>query len=249
MNCVDKFLDLVAPLPRRIVRLLKLLKTVEENSKDLKIKLQKSREKYIQKLKENNLKNLDSTSLKSIEKMHKELITLSDYKLEIIKELNYIIESSFISKLAPIIEEGQKEIDNNINGLYDNNSFVNPEKINLDNYKKKDDIDSLSNTGTSNLIGKKKNRTKMSKNRKIFPENTEEFQNLQKTKIYCKCKKQSYGMMIECDNPSCQNGQWFHLSCVGIDEGKEPSTDWYCCSDCENSAKNTKKIKNKRKKN
>lgn len=251
MNCVDKFLDLVGPLPRRIARLLKLLKTVEELSKDLKNKLQNSREKYIQKLKENNLKNSDSNSLKLIEKMNKEVLTLSDYKLEIIKELKYIIESTFINKLTPIIEEGQKEIDNNANGIYDTNSFINSEKTNIDNYKKKDDIDSLSNTGTNNFIGKKKNRTKISKNKKGLQENLEDNQNLEngeKQKIYCKCKKQSWGKMIECDNPYCQNGQWFHLSCVGIVEGKEPSTDWYCCAECENNAKTTKKNRTKRKK-
>ena len=38
MNFIDKFLDVTAPLPRKIVRLLKLLKEVEEQSKKLKLK-------------------------------------------------------------------------------------------------------------------------------------------------------------------------------------------------------------------
>ena len=170
MNYVDKFLELVAPLPRRIVRLLKLLKTVEERSKDLKKKTQDDREKFIKNLKDNIVKNAESAQYKSIEKMHKDLLVLSDYKLEIIKELHYIIESSFINKLSPIIEEGKKELDNS-NGIYDTNSFINPEKINMDSYKKKDDIDS---TGTNNLLGKKKNRQKIQKNRKNVVDNTKQ---------------------------------------------------------------------------
>ena len=45
--------------------------------------------------------------------------------------------------------------------------------------------------------------------------------------------------MIECDNPNCENGQWFHLSCVGIEEGKEPdsSSKWFCCKKCEKDSK------------
>ena len=75
-----------------------------------------------------------------------------------------------------------------------------------------------------------------------------EIANGEKVKTYCKCQKHSWGKMIECDNPYCQNGQWFHLSCVGIAEGEEPSTDWFCCTECQNSAKNIKKSRNKRKK-
>lgn len=138
MNFIDKFLDVTAPLPRKIVRLLKLLKEVEEQSKKLKLKLQKEREEHIQKLKDNNFKNNESaSSLKSIEKQNKELLTLSDYKKEIIKEIRYIIESSFIEKLPPIIEEGQKECENNINTIYGINSFPNPETT-KDEYRSSD---------------------------------------------------------------------------------------------------------------
>ena len=262
MNFIDKFLDLTAPLPRKLVRLLKLLKTVEELSKELKINLQKSREKHLQKLKENNLKNLESSSLKTIEKMHKELLNLSDYKKEIIKELKYIVENSFIEKLTPIIDEGQKECDNNLNGIY-GNSFPNPDKLTTDdyrsiseysNFKKKDDIDSISITGTNSLLRNKKNRAKSIKNKKnnlgnpqdYSDEITQSLQNDEKQKIYCSCKKSSYGEMIECENPKCPH-QWFHYSCVGITKGKEPP-EWYCSKKCEEEAKNSKKGKNKKKK-
>ena len=104
MNFIDKFLDVTAPLPRKIVRLLKLLKEVEEQSKKLKIKLQKEREEHIQKLKDNNFKNNESTSsLKSIEKQNKELLTLSDYKKEIIKEIKYILYIPSLFSLEVIL--------------------------------------------------------------------------------------------------------------------------------------------------
>ena len=39
MNYIDKFLELTNRLPRKFVRYLKLLRNVEENCKDLKLKL------------------------------------------------------------------------------------------------------------------------------------------------------------------------------------------------------------------
>lgn len=253
MNFIDKFLDVTAPLPRKIVRLLKLLKEVEEKSKKLKLKLQKEREEHIQKLKDNNFKNNESSSsLKSIEKQNKELLTLSDYKKEIIKEIKYIIEFSFIDKLPPIIEEGQKECENNINTIYGINSFPNPETTkeeyrssDLNINKKKDDNDSL---GSNSLLRNKKNRTKSTKSKKNnnieYEENGKNLQNGEKQKIYCTCKKQSYGEMIECENPKCPY-QWFHYSCVGMTPGKEPP-EWYCSDKCREQAKEFKKAKNKK---
>ena len=238
MNSVDKFLDLVAPLPRKIVRLLKLLREVEEISKDLKIKLKNSREKHIQKLKDNTLKNYELQSLKFIEKSNQDLLNLSDYKIEIIKELHYLIEYSFINKIPPLVEEGKKEIENNFSG----NSYPIPDKLKQDNLselKLKDDRDSSIMSKSTTFLGNKKNRNMKKK------KNNEEFQNSEK---YCKCHKECYGEMIECDNANCKNGEWFHLQCVGFQEGDELPHEWYCCSACENESKN-KKTKNKRKKN
>ena len=130
MSFIDKFLDVTTPLPREIVRYLKLYKSVEERCKDNNIKLRNDRENYLQKLKEKEIKNNDLIILKDkIDQLFNENLTLSDYKQEILKELNYIFES-FLSKIAPIIEEGQKEcqeqiITNNINGSYSTNSFPN----------------------------------------------------------------------------------------------------------------------------
>ena len=235
MNCVDKFLDLVAPLPRKIVRLVKLLREVEENSKDLNIKLKNSREKHIQKLKDNSLKNFESQSLKSIENSYSELLTLSDYKIEIIKELNYLIEYYFINKISPIIEEGKKEVETGLTGT---SSFPLLDKLteSISDIKLKEDMESK-----NSLLGNKKNR-----NIKKKKNNIENIQDLEKK--YCKCNKECYGQMIECDNINCKYGQWFHLPCVGFQEGDELPHEWYCCSTCESEAK-SKKTKNKRKKN
>ena len=41
MSFIDKFLDITTPLPREIVRFLKLYKTVEERCKDNDMKLKK----------------------------------------------------------------------------------------------------------------------------------------------------------------------------------------------------------------
>ena len=153
--------------------------------------------------------------------------------------------------MPPIIEEGRKEIDNNINGQF--NSLANSELLGnslSDLNKRKDDMDSISTKGGNNLLGIKKNRNKTNKRKKNnlseYSEDVQNSQNEEKQKKYCNCNTISYGKMIECDNPNCKL-QWFHLSCVGIKEGEEPVT-WYCSKECENESKNLKK-KNKRKKN
>lgn len=107
MSFIDKFLDLTTPLPKKIVRLLKLYKVVEERSRDKNIILKKNREKYLQKIKEKEINNDEIITLKNtIDKQYFETLTLSDYKQELLDELYYILESSFLNKLLPILEEG-----------------------------------------------------------------------------------------------------------------------------------------------
>ena len=56
------------------------------------------------------------------------------------------------------------------------------------------------------------------------------FSNKENTELYCFCQQQEHGNMIQCDNRGCQY-QWFHFSCIGMDEAPEGS--WYCpeCQD------------------
>jgi len=257
MNFIDKFLDLSNPLPRRIVRFLKLLRYVEERSKDLRSKLKEKREKHILRLKEMGAVNSELTSLQSMERDKQELINLSDYKIEIIKEINYIVET-FTKSLSTIIEEGKKECEINLNEA-NKKGFPHPEKVLAggENEKKDTGDDTSSAQGTTHsLLGNKKTRNNGFKRKKGNSGNISEYnennpQDLQKgdkQKVYCNCKKHSYGKMIECENPYCKNGQWFHYSCVNLTEDNEPTKEWYCSSTCETEAKNIKK-KNKRKKN
>ena len=48
-------------------------------------------------------------------------------------------------------------------------------------------------------------------------------------KVWCFCKQdKSYGnMMIGCDNPACPI-QWFHLSCLKLEQHQVPKGKWYC---------------------
>ena len=249
MSFIDKFLDVTTPLPREIVRFLKLYKTVEERCKDNNIKLNSDREKYLQKLKEKEIKNNDLTILEDkIDKLYKENLKLSDYKMEILKELNYIFENSFLNKIAPIIEEGQKEcqeqiISNNINGTYSTNSLPNF----FYNKVVNDDLKSISENDKkkkNDFIGKKINRPKGKK--KIPGEISDEAQKGQKPKNeirYCKCRGPGYGEMIECEN--CK--EWFHYDCVNMTVGNEPN-EWYC-EDCIKKLKKSEKSeKTKRRK-
>ena len=55
-------------------------------------------------------------------------------------------------------------------------------------------------------------------------------------KVYCKCRKPSFGEMIECE----QCKEWFHYECVDIDEDNVPE-DWIC-EECEKKLKKKKKV-------
>ena len=38
--------------------------------------------------------------------------------------------------------------------------------------------------------------------------------------------------MIACDGPNCET-EWFHFSCVGINEDPNSDEEWYC-DECKN---------------
>ena len=225
MSFIDKFLDLTTPLPREIVRFLKLYKVIEERSKELNTEVNYQREIYLQKLREKGKdNNNDILSIKNkIDYLFKEILSLSNYKKEILKELKYIFEYSFLNNIKSIIEEGQKEcqeqlLTNNNMSTYGTNSFANPymkSMSELNDKKKKGDI---------NLLEKKKKRpTSLIVNKRRNPgtgEHSDELSlhNGENEKVYCICQRPCYGKMIECEK--CK--EWFHLKCVGIEEGEEP---------------------------
>ena len=219
---VNKFLELVEPLPRKLIRHLKLLKEVEIMSYNLNQSLKERREQYLEKLREKSLKR--NITLKSIKSLYKEVLALSDYKLEIINEIKYLIENEFVEKLNPIIEEGKGELEsNNKKILFEDNTTT------TDN-----------ETNPRKLLSKKKNRSvKKSKEREKEKEKEKEKENVHIENnnkirdlkdVYCKCKRESYGKMIQCDNPEC--GEWFHYECVGLKESYEPKEEWFCSDKC-----------------
>ena len=57
------------------------------------------------------------------------------------------------------------------------------------------------------------------------------------THLYCFCQEQEHGDMIECENTDCQY-QWFHFSCIGINQA--PIGSWYC-HDCQRSESSSDK--------
>lgn len=249
MSFIDKFLDVTTPLPRKIIRNLKLYRVVEERSKDRNCKLKNYREEYLKKIKEKEINNHDIISLKrTIDELQSEILSLSDYKLEIIKELNYIFESSFLNKISPIIEEGKKECQGQLNipnNNYSSNSFfdsVNSKKA-IDDLKK---ISELNEKKQKNDIKENKKQRKGKKAKAGVESLNNETQklNLKEAEtgqdVFCKCHQHFYGSMIQCDN--C--GEWFHYGCVGIKEGDEPK-EWYCEYCKDQSQKKIKRKKNK----
>ena len=253
MSFIDKFLDITTPLPREIVRFLKLYKIVEDRCKQIKINLKRNREQYLQKIKEKEINNNDLNNLKNaIDINYKEILTLSDYKQEILNELKYIFEFSFLNKLNPILEEGKKECkdqltQNEFNNTFDSNVYTNPlNKIINDEIKSVSDKNKKNDI---NILGRKTKRKvsiKKIDGSIISDEGTKNFEDKEigKSEVYCICNGPSFGEMIECDN--CKN--WFHYGCVGIKEGCEPK-EWICgpCKEGQTTLKKTEKIKKKKK--
>ena len=227
---VNKFLELTEPIPRKLIRHLKLLKEVERISYNLEKALKERREQYLEKLREKSLKR--NITLKSIKSLYKEVLALFDYKLELINEIKYILENEFVDKLDPIIEEGKEELD------------LNNKKITFE-----DNTTTDNDTNSKKFVNKKKNRS-MKKNKEKEKDNKDKekekenihIENNINNKIirdlkdvYCKCKRESYGKMIQCDNPEC--GEWFHYECIGLKESYEPKEEWFCSDKCRLKAK------------
>jgi len=251
MSFINKFLDLTETLPRQIIRLLKLLKVVEEKSNDIKIILETKRAQYLENLKGKNAKK--NTTLKNLKLLNRELLSLSDYKLEVIKEIKYLLEASFLNKLSPIIEEGKEEVNEQIfsNGAnkinipisYNDNMLLDEDQKTSENKTVDTEREvprGYSNNINQKFLSKKKQRTKNLKKIKSenISENSKKLVEDINMEVYCKCKKQSYGKMIQCDNPDC--GEWFHYECMGINEREEPE-EWYCSEKCKENAKKMRK--------
>jgi hypothetical protein len=252
MSFIDKFLDVTTNLPREIVRILKLYKSVEERSKKINDDLKNLREKYLKEIKEtkDTKENNNETILYTNEKYYKELLNLSDYKQSLIDELKFILENDFLKKLEPIIDEGQKEcqeqlLSSNINLPYGANSFTNSiynkqtsEERSLSEYGEK-------KKKNEKLLGQKTNRTNKNKSKKNLELNNEFSEDVlpdgEEFEVFCTCKRQSFGKMIACE--TC--GRWFHFGCVGIAENNEPEK-WFC-ADCKASMNNNT-VKKKKKK-
>ena len=244
---IDKFLDITNNLPREIIRTLKLYKFVEERSRDINTSLKKLRNDYLKNLNSIKIKDFKEQEIKNkIDNYYKELLSLSDYKQNLIKDLEYILDNNFLKKLPPIIEEGQKECkeqlaSSNLNLPYGANSFTNSIYNNATNEEKS--ISEFNEKGEK-ILGYKTKRPNKKKNKlknSINPEYSEEIGiNQEENEVHCICNGASYGDMIECDD--C--GKWFHYECVGITKGQEPET--WSCINCKDNKPNKKKKKEKK---
>ena len=251
MSFIDKFLDVTTNLPREIVRLLKLYKFVEERSRNINESLKNIRIKYLKDLKE---KNQEEENIFKIthDKKYKELLNLSDYKQSLINELKYILEYNFLKKIEPIIEEGQKEcqeqlLTSNMNLPYSLNTYQNSNYNKVTTEEKSISEFNEKKKKNDKMLGNKTNRQNKNKvRRRNYPEYNEGMmQNDEEHEVFCTCKRQSFGPMIACE--IC--GKWFHFECVGIDEDNEPE-NWFCaeCTKKNNNNNINNNVKKKKKK-
>ena len=143
MSFIDAFLDLTATLPREIVRLVKLIKEVDERAAEYAKRLGEERKLFLTKQKshsEHNNQFLTDLHNK-IKNDYKIAMSLSSYKLQIINELNYLIFDLNLKEVDDIIEKGEKEVKEHEGSLplaIETKSF--DESMNLPTSKKKVDL-------------------------------------------------------------------------------------------------------------
>ena len=265
MSFIDAFLDLTATFPREIVRLVKLIREVDERSAeyakrlDEELKLSLAKQKLHSKHNTQYLTDLHNKIIND----YKISMSLSSYKLQIINELNYLIYDLHIKEVDNIIEKGEKEVKDQQGGtlpLSIETKSLDDSISNLPTSKKKTDstkpIKSI-----NKMLGKKKNRslssTKTKKQKQInetnLPQPNHIFLSTPPTEhhgnnpnssdqLFCFCKGPSYGNMIACDNNDCPI-QWFHYDCVGITEKPHDNQHWFCSEECRLQATRKKKKK------
>ena len=102
MSSFDKLFTETKECPREIFRKLNLYNEVEELSKNINNKLKLIREQHLKKLNENN--NLEEILMLN-GKYSKELLALSDYKKELLEDIDYIIKNKYVDKMDIILEE------------------------------------------------------------------------------------------------------------------------------------------------
>ncbi|VEL10502.1 unnamed protein product [Protopolystoma xenopodis] len=64
-----------------------------------------------------------------------------------------------------------------------------------------------------------------SRSRESTPESSNSNGDSADERLYCICRKVSFGDMIACDNPRCKV-EWFHFSCVDV--RAQPKGKWFC---------------------
>ena len=222
MSFISNFLDITEKSRPKIIKILKSIQTVEKRAKDINDYLINMRVGYLKDLKDTNKDNEEKLNIDKT--CYKELLNLSEYKQNLIEEINYI-KNKLINDMNKIIEEGEKECQAELN-KNKKNSEINEEKF-LNKKTKRNNQKTINKDDFKNLED-------------ILPNNEED-----DTTIYCICKNKEEGNMIMCDK--CQN--WFHFKCIGMDENSNPN-EFYCsaCTEANkenNSNNNKKKKKNK----
>lgn len=185
MSFVDSFFELTANLPREIVRMLKLIKEVDEKSVEMNKALSDNKKIYLSKHKiKNDFVNSQQLAelYNKIDQDYQTCISLASYKIQLINELHYMVFDNNMNEINKIIEKGEKEVkihemSNNQNGI-NNVPFSQGPKSTDDSFqnstlsRKKGESTNGKNLSSSRdlnkFIGKKKNRAQKTKKKKII---------------------------------------------------------------------------------
>lgn len=185
MSFVDSFFELTANLPREIVRMLKLIKEVDEKSVEMNKELSDNKKIYLSKQKIKNdfvITQQLAELYNKIDQDYQTCISLASYKIQLINELHYMIFDNNMNDINKIIEKGEKEVKiheiSNNQKVINNVAFSQGPKSTDDSFqnsirsrKKGESITGKnlsSSKELSKFIGKKKNRVQKTKKKKII---------------------------------------------------------------------------------
>lgn len=237
MSFIDAFLELTADKPREIIRLLKLIKEVDQRSTETSKVLENDQKIFFARRSKHTAEAQVELKRKINENFNL-MSTLSELKSEILNEITTLLTTYTLVPMNSIIKKGESEVKAH--------EQSNPQSLHIESNLSKSVVITKKKTNENKFVGKKTSRTKSEYSDSDFiPNNTTN--NTEEEQVYCKCKSGAYGDMIGCDNKKCPI-QWFHYGCVGIKEKPDNSQHWYCSPECKSQALMEERNNRKRKK-
>lgn len=201
---MENFLESIKGLPNDIERNMMWIRNLDQHVSDLEVDLESRSEKL---LRVQNISDVHVRELEQLRKLQSKLHILSLEKIALAEQAHETL-TGFVTRLEedfPRFEsDGQVQGRwKSINGRFDS------------------DFDEDAEDGADGNDEEESNRDDDSDDGVDADDNDD----VEEEKVFCSCRKVSFGEMILCEAPSCRY-KWFHLGCVNMK--RAPKGRWYC---------------------